>query len=121
MIGGQSMQAQGRELARKPHVVIATPGRLAALLQADPDLATGFKNIKFLVSRVGMAGWVGGHAVADVACKHQGEHGWVGGWACWGVHAACVLCYRTSYTLSYTLSYTRTSVLIITTALSHYT
>lgn len=28
IIGGVDMQAQGRELARRPHVVIATPGRL---------------------------------------------------------------------------------------------
>lgn len=28
VIGGVDMQAQARELARRPHVVIATPGRL---------------------------------------------------------------------------------------------
>jgi len=29
VIGGVDMQAQSRSLARRPHVVIATPGRLA--------------------------------------------------------------------------------------------
>ena len=29
MIGGVDMQQQARELAKRPHVVVATPGRLA--------------------------------------------------------------------------------------------
>jgi len=29
IIGGMDMHAQARDLARRPHVVVATPGRLA--------------------------------------------------------------------------------------------
>ncbi len=50
MVGGLDMQAQARELARRPHVVIATPGRLRALLELDAELARGFARTRFLVS-----------------------------------------------------------------------
>ena len=49
VIGGLEMQAQAKELARRPHVVIATPGRLASLLDVDPSLAKGFCRARFLV------------------------------------------------------------------------
>jgi len=38
---------QASELSKKPHIVIATPGRLAALMSVDADFT--FKNIQFLV------------------------------------------------------------------------
>jgi superfamily II DNA/RNA helicase len=41
VIGGMEQQAQAQALKRKPHVVVATPGRLAALLEADAGLAAG--------------------------------------------------------------------------------
>jgi superfamily II DNA/RNA helicase len=41
IIGGLDDQAQARELARRPHVVVATPGRLAALLEANAELSKG--------------------------------------------------------------------------------
>lgn len=49
VVGGLDMGAQARELARRPHVVIATPGRLRALLQLDAELARGFARTRFLV------------------------------------------------------------------------
>lgn len=47
MVGGMDTIQQGGELSRKPHVVIATPGRLAGLIQGTNDFS--LKNIKFLV------------------------------------------------------------------------
>ncbi|KAG2451318.1 hypothetical protein HYH02_003923 [Chlamydomonas schloesseri] len=49
IIGGVDMQAQARELAKRPHVVVATPGRLAGLLDADGGLAAGMGRCRFLV------------------------------------------------------------------------
>ncbi|KAG7669244.1 hypothetical protein Ndes2437A_g05378 [Nannochloris sp. 'desiccata'] len=49
VIGGLDMQAQTKELARRPHVVIATPGRLRQLLSLDSDLAPAFRRASFLV------------------------------------------------------------------------
>ena len=40
---------QAKELSRRPHVVIATPGRLRALLEMDADLARAFARVRFLV------------------------------------------------------------------------
>ena len=39
--------AQGRELNQKPHVVIATPGRLADLIESQNDFS--LKQVKYLV------------------------------------------------------------------------
>lgn len=49
VIGGLDMQQQARALARRPHVVIATPGRLKDLVGSHPDLAAGFARCQFLV------------------------------------------------------------------------
>ncbi|GFR48805.1 hypothetical protein Agub_g10756, partial [Astrephomene gubernaculifera] len=49
VIGGVDMQQQARELARRPHVVVATPGRLRGLLDADSGLAAGLARARFLV------------------------------------------------------------------------
>jgi ATP-dependent RNA helicase DDX49/DBP8 len=49
VIGGLDMQAQTKELARRPHVVIATPGRLRQLLSLDAGLAPAFRRASFLV------------------------------------------------------------------------
>lgn len=49
IIGGLDMTEQAKALMRRPHVVIATPGRIADLLKNDPDIASVFKSIKFLV------------------------------------------------------------------------
>eukprot|EP00887_Chlorella_sp_A99_P002763 scaffold6.g2763.t1 len=49
VVGGLDMQQQAKALARRPHVVIATPGRLAALVAADAGLARAFVRARFLV------------------------------------------------------------------------
>ncbi|KAK9840738.1 hypothetical protein WJX81_001459 [Elliptochloris bilobata] len=49
VVGGLEMQAQARALAARPHVVVATPGRLRGLLAADAGLADGFARTRFLV------------------------------------------------------------------------
>lgn len=47
IVGGMDMVKQGLELTRRPHVVIATPGRLADHLA---NCATeGFGRVKYLV------------------------------------------------------------------------
>ncbi|WVZ66801.1 hypothetical protein U9M48_015971 [Paspalum notatum var. saurae] len=48
-IGGFDSLAQAKGLARRPHVVVATPGRIATLVKDDPDLAKVFSRTKFLV------------------------------------------------------------------------
>jgi len=47
VVGGVDMVQQGRELHQKPHVVIATPGRLADLIESQDDFS--LKQIKYLV------------------------------------------------------------------------
>ncbi|XP_055514449.1 probable ATP-dependent RNA helicase DDX49 [Leucoraja erinacea] len=47
VVGGMDMVKQALELARKPHVVIATPGRLADHLRSSATFS--LKKIKFLV------------------------------------------------------------------------
>ncbi|XP_071845393.1 probable ATP-dependent RNA helicase DDX49 [Apostichopus japonicus] len=47
VIGGVDMIEQGKQLERKPHIVIATPGRLADHLQSSTLLE--LKSIQFLV------------------------------------------------------------------------
>jgi hypothetical protein len=49
VIGGMDATAQAKQLAARPHVVIATPGRLSDLLTADTSLATGFSRTRCLV------------------------------------------------------------------------
>lgn len=49
IVGGLEMQQQAKALARRPHVVVATPGRLKDLLLTEPDLAAGFQHTQFLV------------------------------------------------------------------------
>ncbi|KAL6657537.1 hypothetical protein ACP70R_005317 [Stipagrostis hirtigluma subsp. patula] len=48
-IGGFDSLAQAKGLARRPHVVVATPGRIATLVNDDPELAKVFARTKFLV------------------------------------------------------------------------
>ncbi|XP_063259553.1 probable ATP-dependent RNA helicase DDX49 isoform X2 [Prinia subflava] len=47
VVGGLDMVAQALELARKPHVVVATPGRLADHLRSSSTFS--LRKIKFLV------------------------------------------------------------------------
>ncbi|KAK3629046.1 putative RNA helicase [Elasticomyces elasticus] len=48
--GGADMRSQAIELERRPHVVIATPGRLADhVLNSGEDTVRGLRRVKFLV------------------------------------------------------------------------
>ncbi|KAK4961805.1 putative RNA helicase [Elasticomyces elasticus] len=48
--GGADMRQQALELARSPHIVIATPGRLADhVLNSGEDTIRGLRRVKFLV------------------------------------------------------------------------
>ncbi|KAJ3124299.1 hypothetical protein HK098_001211 [Nowakowskiella sp. JEL0407] len=48
LVGGLDMMTQAIELSRKPHVVVATPGRLVDLMKSSNG-ASHFKRLKFLV------------------------------------------------------------------------
>ncbi|RRT82266.1 hypothetical protein B296_00020389 [Ensete ventricosum] len=49
IVGGMNMLGQARALAQRPHVVVATPGRIKVLLEEDPDIPAVFSKTKFLV------------------------------------------------------------------------
>lgn len=49
VIGGLDMIEQAKSLMQRPHVVIATPGRIADLLKNNPNMASVFKSLQFLV------------------------------------------------------------------------
>ncbi|KAF6151755.1 hypothetical protein GIB67_010329 [Kingdonia uniflora] len=49
IVGGMDMITQAQTLMQRPHIVIATPGRVKALLDGNPDMAAVFSNAKFLV------------------------------------------------------------------------
>ncbi|KAJ4710242.1 DEAD-box ATP-dependent RNA helicase [Melia azedarach] len=49
VVGGMDMLSQAKRLMNRPHVVIATPGRIKVLLQEDPDIPPVFSRTKFLV------------------------------------------------------------------------
>ncbi|KAJ1836975.1 putative RNA helicase, partial [Coemansia sp. RSA 2708] len=48
VIGGVDMVGQALELSRRPHVVVATPGRLADLIESSPDVMH-LQRARFLV------------------------------------------------------------------------
>ncbi|PRQ30402.1 putative RNA helicase [Rosa chinensis] len=49
IVGGMDKLKQAQSLMSRPHVVIATPGRVRDLLQEDPDFPSVFSKAKFLV------------------------------------------------------------------------
>ncbi|XP_061356438.1 DEAD-box ATP-dependent RNA helicase 36-like [Gastrolobium bilobum] len=49
VVGGMDMLKQTKELVARPHLVIATPGRIKLLLQDNPDIPPIFSRTKFLV------------------------------------------------------------------------
>uniref|UniRef100_A0A0D6R2A3 RNA helicase n=1 Tax=Araucaria cunninghamii TaxID=56994 RepID=A0A0D6R2A3_ARACU len=49
IIGGMNMITQAQTLMQRPHVVIATPGRIRSLLTENPDVPKVFSRAKFLV------------------------------------------------------------------------
>lgn len=50
IVGGEDFTAQALELQKRPHFVIATPGRLADhILNSGEDVTIGLKRVKYLV------------------------------------------------------------------------
>ncbi|KAL2331017.1 hypothetical protein Fmac_018598 [Flemingia macrophylla] len=49
VVGGMDMLRQAKELAARPHLVIATPGRIHVLLRDNPDIPSVFSRTKYLV------------------------------------------------------------------------
>lgn len=49
IVGGFNMIEQSKILTSRPHVVVATPGRLKVLMEQNPDIPPVFKRTKFLV------------------------------------------------------------------------
>lgn len=49
VVGGMNMTRQAKAVLERPHVVIATPGRIKVLIEDHPDIAAVFSNAKFLV------------------------------------------------------------------------
>src|SRR5436190_7817452 len=50
VLGGTSQMNQAISLSHRPHIVVATPGRLADLIMSSgEDVTGGFKRCKFLV------------------------------------------------------------------------
>ncbi|CAL5321298.1 unnamed protein product [Camellia sinensis] len=49
VVGGMDMINQAQTLMQRPHVVIATPGRIKVLIQQNPDISAVFSKTKFLV------------------------------------------------------------------------
>lgn len=41
IVGGMDMMAQARQLEARPHIIVATPGRLCDLLRSDGSTANG--------------------------------------------------------------------------------
>ncbi|GAB4836748.1 DEAD-box ATP-dependent RNA helicase 36 [Ancistrocladus abbreviatus] len=49
VVGGMDKITQAKMLIQRPHVVIATPGRVKVLLEENPDIPPVFSRTKFLV------------------------------------------------------------------------
>ncbi|KAK1406891.1 hypothetical protein QVD17_38500 [Tagetes erecta] len=49
IVGGMDVINQTKMLMQRPHVVIATPGRIKVLIDQNPDVPAVFSNTKFLV------------------------------------------------------------------------
>ncbi|KAH6581009.1 hypothetical protein BASA61_009270 [Batrachochytrium salamandrivorans] len=49
IVGGMSAQKQRRLIASKPHIIIATPGRLWELIQEDDEFLDTLRRVKYLV------------------------------------------------------------------------
>ncbi|GMH40499.1 hypothetical protein BSKO_08403 [Bryopsis sp. KO-2023] len=49
VVGGLDSHAQALQVAKRPHVVVATPGRLATLFENDTQLSGAFSRVRFLI------------------------------------------------------------------------
>ena len=47
--GGEEIQAQTRTILRRPHIIVATPGRLMDHFLNSPQVIGCFQNLRFLV------------------------------------------------------------------------
>jgi ATP-dependent RNA helicase DDX49/DBP8 len=50
VVGGMDMMKQARELCDKPHVVVATPGRLVDLIRSSSHGQWDLRRVKTIVS-----------------------------------------------------------------------
>lgn len=48
VVGGMDMINQSQSLMQRPHVVIATPGRIKVLIEENPDISAVFSNTKVI-------------------------------------------------------------------------
>lgn len=46
VVGGMDSLTQAHALMQRPHIVIATPGRIKALINGNPDIASVFSKTK---------------------------------------------------------------------------
>jgi len=56
LVGGMDMHAQGMILEKKPHIIIATPGRLVDHLENTKGF--NLRQLKFLVITYMIATWI---------------------------------------------------------------
>ncbi|KAL5730647.1 RNA helicase [Ranunculus cassubicifolius] len=49
ILGGMDMITQSQTMMQRPHIVVATPGRIKVLIEQNPEIAAVFKKTKFLV------------------------------------------------------------------------
>ncbi|KAK9471993.1 DEAD-domain-containing protein [Dipodascopsis tothii] len=49
VVGGMDIISQALALQNRPHIVIATPGRLADLIRSSPEIVEGFRRLHYLV------------------------------------------------------------------------
>lgn len=55
VVGGMDMMSQALELGNRPHVVVATPGRIVDHLRSSTSGEWDLSRVKFLVSHVLMS------------------------------------------------------------------
>jgi hypothetical protein len=79
IVGGMDMMAQALELGNRPHVVVATPGRIVDHLRSSNSGEWDLSRVKFLV--FGSSFWLGGSSLTSVRfwmkltdCSHQLLH-----------------------------------------------
>lgn len=49
VVGGEDMRKQATALSRRPHVIVATPGRLVDHIRSDPTVRAALSRVRFLV------------------------------------------------------------------------
>jgi ATP-dependent RNA helicase DDX49/DBP8 len=59
IVGGMDMMAQAKELEKRPHIVVATPGRLCDLMRSDGAVGGKLSRVKVLVRRTSLCYVIG--------------------------------------------------------------